>query len=80
VNRAELKQILQNEGIRSDVYDLEGGHDCERLTLRESHGLWYVYYSERGLESGLRVLFTEHDACEYLLKLLQKDSSAHTNE
>ena len=77
VNKQDLKQVLEREGIRPDAFDLDGGHVSERYTLSESHGLWSVYYSERGLESGRRTCAVESDACEYLLRLLRDDESTH---
>jgi hypothetical protein len=79
MNKHNLKQILEDEGIRPDAYDLNGGHESERYTLRESWGVWSVYYSERGIESGTRTFTTESEACEYMLRLLQEDSSTHTH-
>ncbi len=76
MNRRELKDVLQKEGIRSDMYDLDSGHESERYTIRESHGVWDVYYSERGLESGNRKFLNESDACEYLLRALRQDPSS----
>ena len=43
------------------------------------HGVvWSVYYSERGLESGLKLFASEEEACEYLLKLLRDDPTMKT--
>ena len=80
MNRAKLKQVLDNEGIRADAYDLEGGDGSERYNLRECNGVWDVYYSERGIESGLRRFSNEQEACVHLLNLLREDSSTHTGE
>ena len=76
MNREQLRQILQAEGIRSDAYDLDGGHESERYTLGGHATNWHVYYSERGLESGKRRFLTESAACEYLLELLRNDPLA----
>jgi len=78
MNRQQLKLILECEGIRTDAYDLDGGHESEQYVLRETHGLWSVFYSERGIESGTRTFAVESDACEYLLQLLREDVSTHT--
>jgi len=77
MNRTELKQVLDSERIRRDSYDLDGGHRSETLTMAEAHGRWFVYYSERGLETGKREFATEGDACEYFLTKLLADPSAH---
>ncbi len=78
MNRIELREILEKEHIRSDVYDLNGGHIDETLTMAEIYGRWFVYYNERGLESGKREFTTEAEACEYLLSTLRDDPTART--
>ncbi len=75
MNKRELAQILKREGFRSDAYDIEGGGLDERYCLREYHGIWSVYYSERGLQSGKREFARESEAGEHLLALLRKDGS-----
>lgn len=78
MNREELKKTLEKEHIRPDVYDLNGGHIDETLTLGEANGRWFVYYSERGLESDRREFDTETEACEYLLSKLRSDPTARS--
>jgi len=75
MNKIELKKALQKEGVRDDVYDLSGGHLDETLTLGEVYGRWFVYYNERGIESGRKEFVTESEACEYLLSKLRRDPS-----
>jgi hypothetical protein len=77
MNRQELREKLRKEGIRDDSYDLSGGHLSEALTLAEVYGRWFVYYSEKGLESGKKEFAIETEACEYLLKKLKSDPTAH---
>jgi hypothetical protein len=76
MNRIELLRALRRERIREDTFDLNGGHLPETYTLAEAHGSWFVYYSERGLESGKKEFATESDACEYLLNKLRDDPTA----
>ena len=73
MNRNELIRALIADRIRSDTYDLNGGHLPERYTLGESNGRWYVYYSERGEESGKKFFNNEHDACDHFYNLIKKD-------
>jgi hypothetical protein len=80
MNKKELRQVLHNEGIREEAFDLSGGHLPETLTLAEVYGRWLVYYSERGLESGKKEFATEAEACAYLLTLLRADPNAHPIE
>ena len=73
MNKQQLLQAIRKEGIREDAFDLDGGHLSETYTLSESYGRWFVYYSERGVESGRKEFATQSQACEYLLNLLKND-------
>lgn len=75
MNKAELARILIAERFRLDAYDLEGGTHDECYCLGVSYGSWSVYYSERGLQSGVKEFASEGEACEYLLQLLREDLS-----
>jgi len=55
------------------VYSLTGGHPAECYVLDHRGYERVVYYSERGLESGLRSFPSEDLACRHLADLLQKD-------
>jgi hypothetical protein len=73
MNKQQLLQAIRKEGIREDAFDLDGGHFSETYTLPESYGRWFVYYGERGVESGRKEFATQSQACEYLLNLLKND-------
>lgn len=73
MNRYELERMLNREGFDPSSYDLEGGLLPERYTLFNQGGIWYVYYSERGLQTGKRSFATESEACGYLLDLMRDD-------
>ncbi len=73
MNRQELAEVLRAERIQKDAYDLEGGHLPETYTLGGANGAWFVYYSERGSESGRKDFSIESEACEYFLKLIRSD-------
>lgn len=75
MNRSELLKILQAEGIRPDSYDLDGGLGRECFVLSGNGPSWYVFYNDRGVESGWRPFASEETACEYLLELLRKDAT-----
>ena len=75
MNRQELLKSLREEQIRDDAYDVGGGHLSEVYTLGEANGRWFVYYSERGLETGRKDFDTETEACAYFLNLLIVDPS-----
>jgi hypothetical protein len=78
MNRQELRAVLREERIRDDAYDLKGGHLPETYSLGEANNIWFVYYSERGLESGKKEFVSETEACEYLLNKLKEDPTAHS--
>jgi hypothetical protein len=80
MNKKELLQVLSRENIREDAFDLNGGHLDETYTLAEASGHWFVYYSERGLESGRKEFDTEAEACEYLLNKLRDDPTARASD
>jgi hypothetical protein len=73
VDRASLRAALDRERVSPDHYSLEGGHPFERYVLAIREGGWAVYYSERGLETGLAVFETEDEACSELLLRIVRD-------
>ena len=79
MNRQELLETLGREGIRDDAYNLEGVSVDETLTLGEADGRWFVYYSERGMETGKKEFATETEACAYLLNILREDPTVRIN-
>lgn len=72
MNKNDLREKLQQEGIRPDAYCLNGGLPNESYCLNESNNQWEVYYSERGNKSGLKVFDNENDACQYLYQQIKK--------
>jgi hypothetical protein len=78
MNKNELSRILRQENIRPDAYCLEGGICEECYALDESYGIWSVYYSERGVQTGRKDFTSESDACEHLLQLLREDPTARS--
>lgn len=76
MNRTQLIASLKSLGVRDDAYSLDGTRD-EAYCLDHSSAGWTVYYSERGLKSGMRLFASESEACEYLKLLLSTDGSAN---
>lgn len=66
MNKKELKNRFIKEKISSSIYSLEGGLPNEKLCLDDENGSWVVYYSERGIKTGIRYFSTECEACNYL--------------
>ncbi len=74
MNRSELKTKLDQAGVYSEAYSLDGGLPNERYVLnQEANERWDVYYSERGQKCGLRSFDSESAACEFFLGHLLKD-------
>jgi hypothetical protein len=71
----ELKQLLVASAVPDEAYDLTGGHPNEAYVFDFDGRHWRVYYSERGIESGVKEFTNESDACEYLCEVLIKDST-----
>jgi hypothetical protein len=80
LTRDRLKQTLDDQAIDPRAYSLFGGHPSEDFVLDNRGTDWVVYYSERGLESGLRSFPTEDLACRHLLYLVLRDSSTRLPE
>jgi hypothetical protein len=73
LDREGLRAALDAQGVDRDSYCLDGGHPAERYVLDDRRSEWVVYYSELGLESGLRSFATEDLALRYLAGLLLAD-------
>ena len=70
MNLSELETALMQSGLPSDTYCLNGGLPNEAYCIEhEADGRWSVYYSERGLKTGLMTFDTEKAACEYLFRV-----------
>lgn len=75
MNKEKLRSILLNKGISRSYYSLEGGLPNEKLCLDYENGEWTVYYSERGIRTGIRYFDNEEDACDYLLHAIEESAS-----
>jgi hypothetical protein len=73
LDRERLAGWLAKRGVDPAAYSLEGGHPSERYVLDQRGNEWVVFYSERGLETGLRSFESEDLACRHLVDLLWKD-------
>lgn len=76
MNIIELEQELRVRNIREDAYSLTGIAYDERLVISKlQNGKWQIYYSERGLKTGLSEYNNEGDACNAYLALILADPS-----
>lgn len=79
MDRQRLNSLLRSEGIDPDAYNLDGGQVDEAYVLDQRGSAWVVYFSERGLESGIEEFDSESLACHHLLELLMRDSTTGRN-
>ena len=70
MNKNTLLEELENKGIRKDSYSLNGGLPNEANCLNQNDGIWEVYYSERGIKSGLKTFTSESDACKFFFEVV----------
>ena len=77
LDRKRLAALLTRHGVAAAAYSLSGGHPSECYVLDHRGYEWVVYYSERGLETGLRSFQSEDLACRHLAELLWKDRTVH---
>jgi|688.fasta_scaffold2330456_2 hypothetical protein len=73
MNILELQDQLEAEGIRRNLYSLDGTPADECMVLEQRASNWVVFYSERGQQTGRMDFSTEDAACQYLLKQLRRD-------
>ena len=73
MNKQELEEKLIKQKVNPYMYCLEGGLPSEQYCLEESYGKWFVYYSERGIKSGIKEFSTEEAACEYFYNDIMQD-------
>jgi hypothetical protein len=66
MNKEQLKEKLIQMNVYKDIYCLEGGLPNECLTLGKKGDTWEVYYSERGIKTGLKTFHNEQEACEHI--------------
>jgi hypothetical protein len=73
MNKSILEKEFESRKISKDAYSLNGGLPNEAFCISFNKGVWEVYYSEKGLKSGLKIFNTEEEACNYLLETVVKN-------
>lgn len=71
MKKSELRKKLKKENIPKCYYSLDGGLPNEAYCLSKVKNGWEVYYSERGLKSGLKIFASETEACNYIYNLIK---------
>ncbi len=69
---SDLEKILTIKNVPKDSYSLTGGLPNEEYCIGYTGQNWEVYYSERGLKTGLKSFNSENEACVYFLEQLRK--------
>jgi hypothetical protein len=72
MTRDEFLFAVREQKIDPESFDLNRRRD-ESYVLEQREAQWAVYYSERGLESGIRHFPRESEALKYLLTVLRSD-------
>jgi hypothetical protein len=73
MTRERLLAFFESERVDPASYTLDGGHPSECYVVDDRRSEWVVYYSERGLETGLRAFPDEGQALEHLVALVVRD-------
>jgi hypothetical protein len=85
MDRNELALQLSAKHIDPTAYDIFGANDfpTETYVIRPRRAgiigepdYWVTYYSERGLETGLRRFESEDAACRYFVDWVASDDTA----
>jgi hypothetical protein len=70
MTRSEFFKAVQKRNIDPESFALDGVKN-EAYVLQKREARWVVFYSERGLESGIRDFAMESDALDHLLSRLR---------
>lgn len=77
MNIEQLANRLDELGANHESYRVGkyGSGTSDAILLRETEDGYGVFYTERGHDTLLASFKTEEDACEYTLKILEKEES-----
>ena len=68
----DLEKLLKAIGIPEHAYSLKGGLPNEAFCISEYSNMWEIYYSERGIKTGLKKFSNESDACDYFFSWIKR--------
>jgi len=72
MDKGKLKIMLDDLGVDSNSYSIDGEYSNESLCLENKHGAWSIYYSERGLRTKEEFFKNEEEACIAFLIRINK--------
>lgn len=71
MTRAELGKALVAAGVSALDFDLNGSASSNGAwVLEDDHGIWRVYYQERGTRYDEQHFLSENEACLFMLSKL----------
>jgi hypothetical protein len=74
MNRSELKEKMDKEGISPNAYSLYGSYGVDSVyVLEERFGTWFVYFFEKGNKGNEVIFNNENEACSYFLTEVLSD-------
>jgi hypothetical protein len=81
MNILGLRRAMAELRVRSQAVGIDGLNLSDEQYRIEQRGFsWAVYYSERGKEVELHEFPSEHEVCNYLLRLLDRDKTTRLPE
>ena len=75
MNKEEIVEHLTQLNIDPQSYCVGGSFAEEQYVIREEYSVWFVYYAERGLCSGVHRFTLEEEACSHFVGLLKSDTT-----
>ncbi|MBQ0753637.1 MAG: hypothetical protein KBT87_06300 [Gammaproteobacteria bacterium] len=79
MDKKDLREILIKENFKPSAYSLNDAIKDEALCLRKDDRGWYVFYSERGLQTAKQYFESESDACEFFVDEMRDDPTTKEN-
>jgi hypothetical protein len=80
MNCSELAIRLSEAGVSESAYTIGELYRNEVYVIAREGALWCVYYSERGLKTGLEVFATEDAACQKFFEWVVSDRTPSSSQ
>ncbi|MBO4308633.1 MAG: hypothetical protein J5885_02265 [Clostridia bacterium] len=74
MNRACFNEKLKEKGIDENLVSFNDPTKDDSFCVQNYHGIWDVYYFERGKQFCRQTFQTESEALDYLLKIICNNS------
>ena len=69
----ELQKNLAELKIPKRRYVINDSYPADTHVLQQNYNIWeYFYFDERGEKNDYKIFKTEEEACEYMLKIMNK--------